>query len=399
MDVGAVGITAEYNPFHGGHLYQLRRIREVLGEDTPVVTVMSGDFVQRGEAACFSKFARAEAAVRCGVSLVLELPLPWSLSSAEGFARGGVGLLAATGAVDTLCFGSESADLNSLRRAAEILEAPDFSAALRSALSEGVSFAAARERAAASLGGETAAGALRSPNDLLAVEYIRAAGRLGFAPEFLPVKRTGSDHDGPGSASALRRRMASGASWLEEIPPAAAEVFRREMEAGRGPVLPQTLRLPLISRLRERTLADFAAVPDAAEGLEHSLYAAARREISPEAAAESVKSKRYVLSRLRRMLMCAALGIKKGDSAGTPPYIRVLAMDGKGTALLRLMRETAALPVIIKPARAAGAGERAAELFELGSRAHDLFVLGCPSPERQRGGEDYTTTPYVENGS
>ena len=393
--MGAVGITAEYNPFHSGHLYQLQRIRELLGEDTPIVAVMSGDFVQRGEAACFSKFARAEAAVRCGVSLVLELPLPWSLSSAEGFARGAAGLLAATGAVDTLSFGSESADLEALRRCADALEAPGFSDALRRALSEGISFASARERAAASLAGEAATAPLRSPNDLLAVEYIRASDSLGFSPALLPVKRTGSLHDGPGSASDLRQRMENDGSWLDAVPAAAAEVFRRETEAGRGPVLPEALRLPLLSRLRERTRENFARVPDAAEGLENSLFAAARRETSPESVAMSVKSKRYALSRLRRMIMCAALGVERGTSDGVPPYIRVLAMDGKGAALLREMRRRASLPVIVKPAHVLRGSPAAREIFELGSRAHDLYVLGFSSRDGQQGGEDYRSTPYL----
>ena len=112
----AVGIVAEYNPFHGGHQYQIRKIREICGADTPIAAVMSGDFVQRGEAAAYDKFTRAAAAVRGGVSLVIELPLPWSLSSAEGFARGGVGLLGATGVVGALSFGSESGDLAALEK-------------------------------------------------------------------------------------------------------------------------------------------------------------------------------------------------------------------------------------------------------------------------------------------
>ena len=109
-----------------------------------------------------------------------------------------------------------------------------------------------------------------------------------------------------------------------------------------------------------------------------------------------MKSRRYTLSRLRRMLMCAALGIKAGDARGIPPYLRVLALDEKGAALLRRMRKSAAAPVIVKPARAAKAGPAVSELFELGSRAHDLFVLGRPSPDWQQGGEDYRTTPYIQ---
>ena len=128
------GIVAEYNPFHGGHLRHIEAIRAAAGEDTPIVAVLSGDFVQRGEAAVFSKSARAEAAVRCGVSLVLELPLPWCLSSAEGFARGGIGLLSASGVVETVSFGSESGDLAELVKCAEALESDAFRLGLRDAL-------------------------------------------------------------------------------------------------------------------------------------------------------------------------------------------------------------------------------------------------------------------------
>ena len=142
----AVGIVAEYNPFHSGHRYQIRKIREIFGAETPVAAVMSGDFVQRGEAASYDKFTRAEAAVRGGVSLVIELPLPWSLSSAESFARGGVGLLGAAGVIDALSFGSESGDLSALEKTAAVLDTPEFAEALKRELTGGTPFAAARAR-------------------------------------------------------------------------------------------------------------------------------------------------------------------------------------------------------------------------------------------------------------
>ena len=198
----AVGIVAEYNPFHSGHRYQIRKIREIFGAETPVAAVMSGDFVQRGEAASYDKFTRAEAAVRGGVSLVIELPLPWSLSSAESFARGGVGLLGAAGVIDALSFGSESGDLSALEKTAAVLDTPEFAEALKRELTGGTPFAAARARAAHALLGESAA-VLDTPNDLLAVEYIRAAAKLGYIFDYTPVRREGSTHDGAGSASEL----------------------------------------------------------------------------------------------------------------------------------------------------------------------------------------------------
>ena len=198
----AVGIVAEYNPFHGGHQYQIRKIRESCGADTPVVAVMSGDFVQRGEAASYDKFTRAEAAVRGGVSLVIELPLPWSLSSAEGFARGGVGLLGATGVVGALSFGSESGNLSAIEKTAAVLDTPEYNEALKAMLAGGTPFAAARAGAARALLGNTAA-VLNTPNDLLAVEYLRASAKLGYTFKYIPVRREGSVHDGAGSVDGV----------------------------------------------------------------------------------------------------------------------------------------------------------------------------------------------------
>lgn len=389
----AVGIVAEYNPFHGGHRYQIQKVRELCGANTPVVAVMSGDFVQRGEPAAYDKFTRAEAAVRSGVSLVIELPLPWSLSSAEGFARGGVGLLGATGVVDALSFGSESGDLSALKKTASGLDAPEFTEKLKTALNGGTPFAAARVKAAYALLGETAA-VLDSPNDLLAVEYLRAAARLGYAFTFIPVQRVGSVHDGVGSAGELRALLRMGESLAGRIPPEAESVFRCADASGRGFVSPESLRTAFLSRLREKTPADFAAVPDAAEGLHFRLYEAARCGASPEEIADFAKSKRYAHARLRRMVMCAALGVHGGDADGIPPYIRVLAFDTAGAALLREMKSCAALPVVVKSARVKDESEAAQRFFDLGSRAHDLYVLGWQNRAAQTADGDYRATPF-----
>ncbi len=393
--MGAVGIVAEYNPFHPGHLAHIDAVRAALGEDVPVAAVLSGNFVQRGEAACFSKFARAEAAVRCGVSLVLELPAPWCLSSAEGFARGAVGILAATGVVDCISFGSESADARALLRCAEVLDSDAFHDALRAQLAGGRSFAAARSRAAASLAGKEPASVLTSPNDLLGVEYIRAGAAVGYRGDYLPIKRLGPGHDGPGSAAYIREKMTAGEAWMAMLPARAAEVFQAECASGRGPVTAEKLRLPILSRLRMLREEDFARLPDAAEGLDHRLYAAVRNAASPQEAAMAAKSRRYALSRLRRMVMCAALGITRGDAEGTPPYIRVLAMDEKGRELLRKMRKTAALPVIVKPAGVRKMSDEIQRIFALTAMAHDLFALGYERQEDQRAGEDWRFSPHV----
>ena len=216
-----IGIICEYNPLHKGHARQLRLARELAGEDCAVVCLMSGNYVQRGAPAIFPKAIRAEAALRCGADLVLELPLTAALSSAEGFAAGGVRILTALGC-DGLCFGTETEDPALLRRSAEANLDPAFDELLRRELKSGCSYAAARQRALTALG---AGEGVSSPNDILAVEYLKALLRQRSPMEPLPIHRPGSYHaealdpEAP-SATALRAALASdcrGGHW----PPAA----------------------------------------------------------------------------------------------------------------------------------------------------------------------------------
>ena len=222
------GIICEYNPFHCGHKWQLDELRRRNGtEECGIVCAMSGEFVQRGDFAIERAHARAEAAVRGGADLVLELPLPWSIASAEGFARGGVGVLSATGIVDTLAFGSECGETEKLRRAAEALLRKDFSERLRDELSKGMSFAAARESAARTLIGEDA-GVLAEPNDILGVEYCKALLQSGSTITLLAMERRAVGHnegaaEGFASASYIRALLAAyldiaAAELPQEIP-------------------------------------------------------------------------------------------------------------------------------------------------------------------------------------
>ena len=183
------GIICEYNPFHRGHEKQLRQVRQALGADAAIVCLMSGSFVQRGEPAIFEKRVRAQAAVLAGANLVLELPVTKALCSAEGFARGAVGMLGATGVVTHLSFGSECGDTETLKAVAAALESESFAAYLRQGLQEGVSFAAAREAAARKLLGEKAA-VLAQPNDILGVEYCKAIARQNAVMEPLALPET-----------------------------------------------------------------------------------------------------------------------------------------------------------------------------------------------------------------
>lgn len=392
------GLVAEYNPFHNGHLAHIEATKAALGPDTGIICCMSGDFVQRGEAAQWSKTARAECAVRCGADVVFELPVQWSLSSAEGFARGAVGLLDSLGVVDYLSFGSESPTAAPLERAAEALLDPAVDAAIRAELPSGDSYAVIRQRVLERFMGEGAR-VIETPNNILAVEYIKAIYERGSRMEPLATERRGAQHDKPASgrirsASELRSMTAAGKPIAPYMPREAHAVLEREREQGRGPVLMGTLETAVLSRLRMLGKADFAAIPDAAEGLENRL-AAAMEEPTLDGVLAAAKSKRYALARLRRMCMCAALGIRAGMNELSPPYARLLAVGPNGRELLRMIEGRARVPVITKSAMGRKLPREARECFELNARARDLFVLGCPAAGERRGGGDWRLTPAI----
>ena len=389
------GIIAEYNPFHTGHAWQLAELRRRGAE--AVVCAMSGNFVQRGEAAVVRKHVRAEAAVRGGADLVLELPLPWASASAEAFAKGGVEVLAGTGVVDTLAFGSECADTRRLARVADALSSDAFAAALKAELAKGDSFAAARQRAAETLCGADAA-ALSQPNDILGAEYCKALRGSGVTPLALP--RMGAAHggeaaDGFASASYLRERLAAEQLPAEYLTPDMLRLYEQERGAGRAPVTLQPLERAILAKLRTMTEGGFAAYDEGNEGLYHRFYDASRRATGLDELLDAVKTKRYAHARLRRMALAMFLGVQPSDRPENVPYIRVLAMNDKGKSLLHEMREKAALPVLVKPADARKLSAAAARLMEIEARATDLYALAYPDLRQSAGGSEWTTGPVI----
>lgn len=372
-----VGIICEYNPFHNGHLRQLRLAREAAGEDCAVVCLMSGNFVQRGEPAVFPKRLRAEAALRCGADLVLELPLTVALSSAEGFAAGGVRILSALGC-DDLCYGIESEDHNKIMSTARANLDPGFDSLLRAELETGCSYASARQRALEQLG---AGEGLQTPNDVLAVEYCKAILRQNSPLRPLHIRRPNTYHaetldpEAP-SAMALRKRIESDPySWHSAVPEALHGLYEtaplHTLQAGERAVLAIL-----------RTLPDeaFAALPFGAEGLWSKLRKACRSCADVEEIIEATKSKRYARSRVQRMLLCAVLGLTGADLDAAPPYARILGFHPTGRSLLRDMKSR--FPLV-------NAGERppktaeAQRYFSLECRAaalYGLFAAEAPEP-------------------
>lgn len=397
------GIIAEYNPLHGGHLFLMEEARRMLGADTAIIGVMSGNFVQRGDFALLRKHARAEAAARSGMDLVLELPLPWAVSSAERFADGGVQTLLGTGLVTDLLFGSECGDAEALRNIASVLLQPETDEAIRRELQSGVSYAAARQRALEVQLGPQTARLLEQPNNTLGIEYCKALIRRGSGICPRTVQRRGAEHhdgevrDGVPSAALLRSFLHGGEreKALSLLPPAMQTLYAAEEAAGRAPVFSESCERAMLARLRSMTETDFAALDEGNEGLYHRLYELSRSGSSLEELLSAAKTKRYAYARLRRMVLWAYLGIAPGTLPDSVPYLRVLAANETGRALLGRMRKSAALPILTKPADVRRLSPQAQALFTLEVRATDLYTLAYPELAAAGGGAEWRIGPVI----
>ena len=372
------GIICEYNPLHLGHKKQLDRVRTLQGQDSGIVCLMSGNYVQRGAPALIDKSLRAKAAILSGADLVLELPVTATLSSAEGFAAKGVSILSPFCA--SLCFGAETEDPGTLLAIAEVLLSPSFSCSLRKQLDKGLSFPAARQAALEELG--YPAGLLTQPNNILAAEYCKAILAQNSSMEILPIVRQGCYHDtvpdrSNPSATALRQLMNRREDWRPFVPKAARTCFENAvlhtLAAGERAIL---------GKLRCMADEEFEALPHGSEGLWRKLMHASRREATLEDILTSVKSKRYTRTRLDRMVLCAFLGITDAMLADPAPYVRVLALNDRGREILKTARQFGCFP---------NAGEQQGETYQaLETRCgnlYGLFAEGTPEPAGSEAGK------------
>lgn len=390
--MAAAGVIAEYNPFHNGHRYQLERARAAACATT-VVTVMSGEFVQRGEPAMADKRLRAKWALQHGADLVLELPVTYSLASAEWFARGAVGILQATGMVSHLCFGCETQDLDLLRRAlaAKQRETPALRAALREGLDQGWSYPRAQQHALEQAGHPPEiVAAVSQPNSLLALEYMATLDRLEPSMALVPILRKQAQHRDQAvqgrmaSASAIRMGLARGDA-------AAFAAVPQRVAADLAGLAPRTLKqfeqliLFAVSRKQPQELV---RAGDVQEGFENALARAGATAHSLEQLLGALKSKRYTMARIKRTLCRVLLDIDQELAQIQPQYIRVLGVRDDRRQLLGLLRKTSRLPVLVQGKDWQDLPPGAVAQFaaqERAARAADL-VAGTPHrPEaRQR---------------
>ena len=389
------GIIAEYDPFHNGHAYQIAKTKDAGAE--AVVAVLGGEFTQRGEPAWCSKYLRAEAALSCGADLVLEMPVPYAVGSAERFAEGGIKILDALRCVDVLSFGSESGDAEKIMDFAALSEKEDFIEEYKKALSEGISSPAARQKAAEKLAPELSSVAA-NPNDTLGAEYCKWLLRLGSKIKPSTVKRYGAGH---GEAAVLKSGIAS-ATYLRSfsepedifpfVPYKVYELLAKAYREGKLPFSEKKIEPAVLAVLRMMREDDFKKVPDcAAEGLYHRVFDAVRESSNLPELYKNIKTKRYAMSRVKRIVSGAFLGLDDSVlKTAKLPYIRVLGMNDIGAAVLKEAKNSGCnLPISASLAELAKTSETAEYFAMLESRAEDLWQLGLPNPGKC--GLAYTT--------
>ena len=314
------GIVAEFNPFHNGHQYIINKIK---GDNTCILSVMSGNFVQRGEPAVFSKFTRAEAALNCGVDLVVELPSPWSASCAQNFSYGAISLLKNC-EIDKIVFGSETDSIDSIKKIAKTDRNLTFTEA---DLKSGRTYAQIRQNALSKQIGIDCAEILEGANNNLGIEYLKAMMDLDCNFEAEAIKRCGADHDSTVksedicSASYLREQIKNGNSFDSYIPQQSSLLYEQNLKSGRYMDF-EFFERDILSYLRR--LPSFGKFPDVSEGIDNKIFKELRTAGSYQELLMNIKSKRYTLARIRRILLAAYLDMNCDWFLKEVPYINVL---------------------------------------------------------------------------
>ena len=384
-------IIAEFNPFHNGHKYIADKAREN-GADC-VIAVMSGNWVQRGDSAIISKFARTKQALECGFDLVVELPTYWAMATAQKFAAGALYIIENLGC-DTLCFGSECGDITRIMQTVYAVRSKEFEQKVKYHLSSGTPLAKARELVAEELCGNGEL--LRNPNDTLAIEYISAAKDLNSKMRFEAVKRIAVGHndilksDGYCSASTLREMIRNGNIDEAEsyMPHSAFDILLDEYEKGKISDI-TSLEKAIIASLRTSSPEKIGKTPDTSEGIEHRIYNAASMSSNLSQLIETAGTKRYTNARLRRLILAAFLNESIDTIPAKVPYIRVLGCNKTGATFLQKARENTKIPIVMRSTTL-----KSTDTFDFEAKATDVYSLSQLVPDNS--GSEFTNGVIVK---
>ena len=390
-----LGIIAEYNPFHNGHLYQLNSSKSITNSDYSIA-IISGNFTQRGDVAIVDKWTRAQMALENGIDLVIELPTVYAISSAENFASGAVKILDSLGIVNFLSFGSECNDISILSQVTDVLvdEPPEYKTLLSHELDKGVSFPKARERALMMYLNDVRrfASVLSSPNNILGIEYLKALKRQKSPMQPIAIQRKDSKYNDDtiptdsqfASATALRKLCATHHSDILQrfMPEASYNLLSSAMENGNIVKSLSDFDKLIIYTLRKMTTDEIANLPDVSEGLEFAIKSAVNQGNTVSELLSIINTKRYTQTRLQRIFLYAILGITKKDmqlSKVSKPYVRILGFNDKGRELIsEISKRNKKLTMIssVKKFMDSNPNKNLKQLLEKDIWATNVYTLG-----------------------
>lgn len=407
--MNVVGIVAEYNPFHNGHYYHLTKAKEVCKADF-TIAVMSGNFVQRGEPAIFNKWLRAKMAVECGIDLVLELPVVFALRSAQFFAAGAARLLDNLGIVTHLAFGAENSDITLLKQYADIFFSETALKQFYENLDNGLNYAKALGQAVKNNVHNDSLNF--SPNNILAIEYLRAIKRYNLSLKPIVIKREGAAYHEEqintllASATAIRHEIINNSlsnKAKNAIPAILHNTYQEALTLKMGPVFLEQLAKIILYQIRLQPAFVLQNISDVSEGLENVLKREALRSSSVNELIHNTKSKRYTYTRLQRILMHIILETDKQfifqcDQIG-PLYGRVLAFNDNGRILLKEISAKSSIPIITKLTKFLNAKQRynpqnlLQKMLSHDTLATDIYNLCVPNSILASGAQDFVCSP------
>lgn len=398
-----LGIIAEYNPFHNGHLYQLNKAKEIISPDY-TVCILSSNFVQRGEPSIINKWARAKSAILAGIDLVIELPTIYSTSSSEYFGFSSVKILDSLNLVDFLCFGSEDGKLENIQNLSDILSNEDdnFKSLLKKELESGISFPKARGLALQKLNPQISEESIIGSNNILAIEYLKALNKLKSPIKPVTIKRISNSYNSQNltgaisSATSIRLNINS-SKIKDTMPSFSYNILQEEINIGRAPIFIKDYESLILGLLRLQTPEQLQNLPYMAEGLHNRLYKATQNSCSLEEFLEQSQTKRYTKTRINRIITNLLSSITKHDleyitSLGGPPYARVLGFNKNGEKLLKNATKQSTIPIITNLKQAKNSCnpliKRVAQTEEAST---NIYVLGYKNTSLKKAGADFKT--------
>lgn len=401
-----VAIISEYNPFHTGHKYQIDEVRKAFGEGTDIIAVMSGNFTQRGELAFADKYARAEWATLSGVNLVLELPFPFSMASAEIFAKAAIKIIDSLGIVDFISFGSENGDLDFLIKTAENMQKPEYKKALEELSldndKKNLGYPALSELAYKKAFRESPTCDILLPNNILAIEYIKALKELCSSIKLHTVRREGASYNEEKisdkafqSAKSIRSAIKEQfADCIDFIPEPARTSFIEKLKNDEFPTEQDKLSSAVISHFRLNNRDDENEIFDLGGGLYFRLKNASIEANDISSLISLAETKKFTNARIRRALWYSFFGVTSSDVKELPQFSQVLAFDQKGRALLKSIKAKGSLPLITKPSSFSHLNDTAKKQKLALDRADSVFQLA--KPKSVSGASALRAKPFVK---